>query len=242
VRGWHACELAQGRTVVVAVGDLDPERLAAELAGLFRRDPARDPSTIATIAAWRTPDEGSRIHAVQRTKRQTGMAVLFPGPSRADPDRFAGSVWAAMASGLGGRLFHALRDRKSLAYTVVASSWQRAGAGALLVYLATSPEREEEAREALLRELALFRAAPPEAAELSRAINYLAGQAQVQRQTAAAVAGEVAEAWLVGTGLEELADPAAGFKSVDASAIQRLANRYLDPSLRVEGVVRGKRS
>ena len=242
VRGWHACELAQGRTVVVAVGDLDPERLAAELAGLFRRDPARDPSTISTVAAWRAPDDGTRVHAVQRVKRQTGIAVLFPGPSRADPDRFAGSVWAAMASGLGGRLFHALRDRKSLAYTVVASSWQRAGAGALLVYLATSPEREEEARDALLKELALFRAAPPEAAELSRAVNYLAGQAQVQRQTAAAVAGEVAEAWLVGTGLEELADPAAGFKSVDASAIQRLANRYLDPSLRVEGVVRGQRS
>ena len=94
----------------------------------------------------------------------------------------------------------------------------------------------------MLKELAFFRAAPPEAAELSRAVNYLAGQAQVQRQTAAAVAGEVAEAWLVGTGLEELADPAAGFKSVDASAIQRLANRYLDPSLRVEGVVRGQRS
>jgi zinc protease len=242
VRGWHACELSQGRTTVVAVGDLEPERLAEELAGLFRKDPARDPAKIATGGEWRAPEEGGRMQAVQRTKRQTGIAVVFPGPSRSDPDRFAAMVWAAVASGLGGRLFHALRDRKSLAYTVIATSWQRAGAGALLVYLATSPEREDEAREALLLELARFGAEPLDAAELARAVNYLAGQAQVQRQTAAAVAGEVVEAWLLGTGLEELADPAAGFKAVTAEAVQGLAARYLDPSLRVEGIVRGQRS
>jgi hypothetical protein len=83
-------------------------------------------------------------------------------------------------------------------------------------------------------------ARPPDRDELVRAISYLAGQAQVQRQTAAAVAGEVAESWLMGTGLEELADPAAGFKLVTAEAVRELAKRYLDPDLRVEGIVRGR--
>jgi zinc protease len=180
------------------------------------------------------------VVAVERAKRQTGLAMLFPGPARTDPDRFAAMVWSAIASGLGGRLFHALRDAKSLAYTVIAASWQRAGAGVLLLYLATSPEREEEAREALLLELARFRETPPDREELERAISYLAGQAQVQRQTAAAVAGEVAESWLIGTGLEELADPAAGFKSVTADAVCDVARRYLDPEVRAEGIVRGR--
>jgi zinc protease len=239
VRAWHACELAEGRTAVVAVGDLDPERFAERLAGLFGKDPSRDVASIATDGRWRGAGEAGAA-VVERAKRQTGLAVLFPGPSRTDPDRFAAMVWSAIASGLGGRLFHALRDRKSLAYTVIASSWQRAGAGALLVYLATSPERENEARDALLVELARFRDAPPNREELVRAISYLAGQAQVQRQTAAAVAGEVVESWLMGTGLEELADPAAGFKSVTAEAVWNLARRYLDPELRVEGIVRGR--
>jgi predicted Zn-dependent peptidase len=92
----------------------------------------------------------------------------------------------------------------------------------------------------LLLELARFRDAPPGREELVRAISYLAGQAQVQRQTAAAVAGEVAESWLIGTGLEELADPAAEFKQVTAEAVRALARRYLDPELRVEGIVRGR--
>lgn len=239
VRGWHACELAFGRTTVVAVGDLEPERFAERLAGWFGKDPPRVAATIATVGSWRSAGEVTAV-TVERAKRQTGLAILFPGPSRTDPDRFAAMVWSAIASGLGGRLFHALRDKRSLAYTVIASSWQRAGAGALLLYLATSPEREDEARDALLLELERFRDAPPDREELVRAISYLSGQAQVQRQTAAAVAGEVVESWLMGTGLEELADPAAGFKSVTAAAVCDLARRYLDPELRVEGIVRGR--
>jgi zinc protease len=177
---------------------------------------------------------------VPRAKRQTGLAVLFPGPSRRSGERHAAEVWAAIASGLGGRLFTALRERRSLAYTVLASSWQRAGAGALLCYLATSPEREEEARDQLLRELARFRDEAPAALELAQAVNYLAGQAVVQRQTAAAVAGEIAEAWLVGDGLDELADPGARFRGVTPDAVRALAAQCLDPGRRVEGIVRGE--
>ncbi len=239
VRGWHACELAQGRTAVVAVGDLEPERFAERIAGVFGKDSPREAASIATMGGWRAAADPGAV-VVDRAKRQTGLAMLFPGPSRTDPDRFTAMVWSAIASGLGGRLFHALRDKKSLAYTVIASSWQRAGAGVLLLYLATSPEREDEARDALLIELARFRDVPPDRDELVRAISYLAGQAQVQRQTAAAVAGEVAESWLMGSGLEELADPAAGFKLVTAEAVRGLAVRYLDPSLREEGIVRGR--
>jgi predicted Zn-dependent peptidase len=122
----------------------------------------------------------------------------------------------------------------------MASSWQRAGAGALLLYLATSPARETEARNALLEELERFREEPAEPEELTRAISYLAGQAQVRRQTASAVAGEIAEAWLLGEGLSEVEAPAAGYRSVTAAQILELAASALAPSLRVEGLVRGR--
>lgn len=239
VRAWHACELAAGRDTVVAVGDLEPERIAAQLAGIFGAGPPRAAAEIASAGAWEEGRGSARVSVVERVKRQSGLAMLFPGPARGDADRFAAWVWSAIASGLGGRLFAALRDRRSLAYSVLASSWQRAGAGALLLYIATSPEREEEAREALLEELAGFCDQTPDAEELGRAINYLAGQAQVQRQTAGALAGEIAEAWLVGSGLVELADPAAGFRSVTGTAVRELAARCLAPGGRVEGVVRG---
>lgn len=239
VRGWQARELAHGRSTVLAVGALDPESFAEQLAGTFGGDAARETAAAPHQGAWR-PNSAGGSSGEERAKRQTGLALLFPGPTRGDPGRFTAMVWAAIASGLGGRLFTALREHRSLAYTVVASSWQRADAGALVLYLATSPEREDEARTALLAELMRFRESPPEAHELARAVSYLAGQAQVQRQTASAVAGEVLEAWILGTGLEELADPGAPFRAVTGPAIQELAARYLDPALRVEGIVRGR--
>jgi zinc protease len=133
----------------------------------------------------------------------------------------------------------ALREQRSLAYTVFASSWQRSGAGALLLYLATSPEREAEAREALLRELARFGEQPAEPGELVRAISYLSGQVAVQRQTVGSVAAEIAEAWLMGSGLDELVEPAAGYRAVSGEAVRQLAADSLVSARRVEGIVRG---
>ena len=240
VRAWHACEMATGRTTIVAVGELDPERLADQLAGIFGGEPERPALAPTPHSTWRG---GTPVHleaVVERTKKQSALAVMYPGPGRRAPERHGAEVWAAIASGLGGRLFTALRDRRSLAYTVMASSWQRAGAGALLLYLATSPAREEEARTALLEEVERFREEPVSPEELSGAVSYLAGQAQVRRQTASAVAGEIAEAWLLGEGLAEVEDPAAGYRSVTATQVQELAASALDPRLRVEGIVRGR--
>ncbi|HEV8453770.1 MAG TPA: insulinase family protein, partial [Gemmatimonadales bacterium] len=159
--------------------------------------------------------------------------------SRRDPERIAAEVWAAVASGLGGRMFEALRDRRSLAYTVLASSWQRGRAGALVTYIATSPEREAEARAAMLDELERFTQTPVSEAELRQAVNYLSGQAEVGRQSGGALAGEILEAWVIGNGLGDLENPGAAFRAVTADDVSRVAQRYLRRSQRAEGVVRG---
>jgi zinc protease len=165
--------------------------------------------------------------------------MAFPGPARRDQDRWAAKVWAAVASGLGGRMFEALRDRRSLAYTVMASSWQRGRAGALITYIATSPEREDEARAAMLEELDRFTREPVGDAELSQAVNYLSGQAEVGRQSGAEVAGEILEAWVIGNGLSDLNDPGAAFQAVGTEDVLRVAQHNLRQSQRAEGVVRG---
>jgi predicted Zn-dependent peptidase len=136
-------------------------------------------------------------------------------------------------------MFEALRDQRSLAYTVLASSWQKGRAGALITYIATSPDREEEARSAMLEELEEFKRAPVSPSELTQAVNYLAGQAEVGRQTGAAVLGEILEAWMIGGGLADLEDPGAAFRGVSAADINELASRYLLQARRAEGVIRG---
>jgi zinc protease len=236
VRRWHQRELTGGRTVAVVAGDVVPDEMLGALASILER-PIASGFTAAPAAAAGTvalPDG-----VVTRLKNQSAVAMVFPGPSRRAQDRHAAMVWAGVASGLGGRLFTVLRDQRSLAYTVMATSWQRRDAGALVTYIATSPEREEEARASMLEELARFAREPVAADELERAVNYLAGQTEVQRQSMGSLAAEIVDAWLVGTGLEELEDPIAPFRAVTREDVHQVANRYLDPGARTEGVVRG---
>jgi zinc protease len=226
------------RAVIVAVGDIDPEQALAQLAGVFGDISSRAAPERRQVQSWASRPGPPRV--IQREKAQTAFAMAFPGPRRNEADRHAAEVWAAVASGLGGRLFESLRSRRSLAYTVMASSWQRGGAGALLTYIATAPEREEEARAEMLVELEQFRHELVTPIELAQAVSYLAGQAEVARQNSSAVAGEIVEAWLAGDGLSEIEDPGRRYRQVKAEAVQEVAAKYLDPEQRVEGVVRGK--
>ncbi len=240
VRAWHATEVGGVRPVVIAVGDVEPARASDDLAGVFAARAAIAASEPSETVEW-VPGASAEppVRVVSRDKAQAALAMAFPGPPRRDRDRAAAQVWGAVASGLGGRLFEALRDRRSLAYTVVATAWQKARGGALLTYIATSPEREDEAREQMLVELSRFTREPVAEAELQQAVSYLAGQAEVSRQSGGAVAGEILEAWVAGSGLAELADPAAPFRAVDAEDVLRVAAASLDPARKAEGVVRG---
>ncbi|MBA2292470.1 MAG: insulinase family protein [Gemmatimonadales bacterium] len=234
LQAWHSRVLASGRTTVVAVGNGDPERVADLLLAAFG-DVAILGTDDATTGLVQPVRAATRVE--RRDRKQSAFTMLFPGPSRSSVDRFAAETWAAIAGGLGGQLFEALRDRRSLAYTVMASSWQRRHAGGLLTYIATAPDRLEEARAAMLEELATFRAAAPSEADTTRATAMLAGQAQVARQTSGSVAAEIADAWLMGEGLHELDDPGAAYTRLTPDDVHRVAAASLDPASRAEGVL-----
>jgi zinc protease len=237
VREFHACH-RKGRPVVVVVGEVMPEEGAEVVAGLLEKLDGGSQIGRPSRQPWAAG--GVKTRTVERDKAQSAFAMAFPGPDRRTHDRHAAEVWAAVASGLGGRLFESLRSRRSLAYTVHAMSWQRGGAGAILTYIATAPDREEEARAEMLAELEKFRREPVTNVELNQAVNYLAGQVEVARQSSAAVAGEIVESWITGEGLQEIEDPGKRYRMVDAEQVLDVARRYLDPEQRAEGVVRGR--
>jgi zinc protease len=235
VLDWHQHWLAHARTVV-AVGDAEPDALAGTIAEVFARTPGGEGRAGGQTQAM---SPGTRV--ASRVRQQSALALVFPGPARTDPERHVAEVWAAIASGLGGRLFESLRSARSLAYSVMASSWQRRDAGAVTGYIAMAPERLTEARDAMFVELERFRVEAPTAAEVSRASAMLAGEAEMSRQTAAALAGEIADAWLLGEGLEELADPALRYRAISVEMIFDFARRTLDPSKCATGVVEAAR-
>jgi zinc protease len=231
---WHAEHVLAGTTVVAVVGDGEPEELAQLVARHFDQLRFREAAPVP-VPQW--PDQLVTL-AESRDKAQTALVLVWPGPTRADPERFDLGVLAGIASGLGGRLFEELRDKQSLCYTVSAFPAERRVAGTFSAYIATSPVQEEVAREGLLRELARFRDEPVLPGELRRAQMYAVGTHAIRQQSGAAVMGEMVDAWMFGT-LQELEQHDPRIMAVTADSILAVARRYLVPGRRVEGVVRG---
>jgi zinc protease len=236
VRRWHDERVLAGPTLLCLVGDVDPDEIAAraasELAGF--RASARVP-----ISAPVWPD-APRSEVESRDKAQTAMALTFPGPTRGDPARFAAHLIATMASGLGGRFFDELREKRSLAYTVHAFAMERLQAGMFIAYIATSPTREHEARAGLLAEFEKLRSAPVGADELSRAQTYTIGAHAIRQQSGASVLADMIDVWQFGRGPDELDEFESRVLAVTPAEIQALAQRYFDVGRVVEGIVRGR--
>jgi zinc protease len=235
VRDWHRERVLHAPVVLAAVGDVDADDIAAQLAAAFDRLAA---ASAASFPAPRWPD-APVVLAESREKAQTALILAFEGPARRDPERFATAMIAVVASGLGGRFFDELRDRQSLAYTVQAFASERVLAGTFLSYIATSPDREDVARRGLLREFARFRDAEVTPEELDRAKTYTLGTRAIRQESGAAVLGELVDAWLYGDGLHELSEYEDQVRAVTAGAMREVAGRYFVEERRVEGIVRG---
>jgi zinc protease len=240
VVAWHARQVLGGATVLVIVGDVDADAVAATAAAAFDGLVAGQPGVVLPPVWPVVSSVGAQTRIDQRDKTQSALALAFPGPARGDDDREAVHLIATIASGLGGRFFDELRERRSLAYTVHAFASERALAGLFIAYIATAPAREEEARTGLLAEFARLRDTPVGADELRRAQTYAVGAHAIRQQSGAAVLAEVLDCWLFGRDLTELTAHDARILAVTPERAQAAAQRYFDPARVVEGVVRGR--
>lgn len=234
---WHREQLLEGEPLLVVVGDVDPDDVAAAAAVELAAVASRPRPPAAPAATW--PD-GPRVAADHRAKAQTALVLGFPGPDRNDDDLYTLQLLANALGGLGGRLFEELRSRRSLAYTVSAYPIARWKGGAFVAYIATSPEREDEARQGLLDEFERLTEESLTREELERAREYTIGSWKIRSQTNGAQLADLAYALLLGTGLEELREFEEKIRAVTPVMIREAARQYFDPNRVVEGVVRGQ--
>jgi zinc protease len=237
LRRWHAAVAIEAPGVLVCVGDVGPDD-GASLATRFFSGLRASEGAEVPAPTW--PDRLIQSED-RRDKAQSALAMLFEGPARDDDARFTAGMIAGVASGLGGRFFDELRDRQSLAYTVMAAPLVRLRAGAFSAYIAMSPEKEEAARSGLLHEFARLRESPVTERELTQAKTYALGSWAIRRESAAAVMGDIADAWLFGRSLSELTEYESRVRAVSAAQMLQLARAHFDPDRRVEGIVRANR-
>jgi zinc protease len=156
-------------------------------------------------------------------------------------DRHALLGLSALLSGQGGRLFVELRDKKSLCYTVAPTHMEGLSGGYFAFYIATSPEREQEAIAALKAEIHRLIQGEISADEWDRARQFFIGNSIIENQRLGIQALSLGLEEIYGHGFEESFRFEERLRSVSVEDLVRVARKYFDTSAWITSIVSPRR-
>jgi len=157
---------------------------------------------------------------------QIKMALAVPGIPALDDDRTALSLMTyILGGGMSSRLFHTVRERNGLAYSIFAHHEPMEDTGVFAIATGTRPKDAAKAVRLSFRELRKMAARPVPAAELSAAKSAMVGRLLRSTETAMASARFYGARWRARLPLETPDDRAAAIHRVTAAEVQRVAER-----------------
>jgi predicted Zn-dependent peptidase len=170
----------------------------------------------------------SERRVIERPAQQAQVLVGFLGPSLHDADYAAVRVLGAiLGSGMSGRLFVELREKRGLAYSLGMAIPFRTGPSSLVAYLGTAPTNVESAHAGVLAEVERIRRENVTSQELARAKAYLLGTLTMDRRTNARHAWYLAFFETVGAGWDYPDRYARAIERVTVEDVRAAAERYL---------------
>lgn len=238
VTEWYRTMVTGDSAVIVAVGDVDAETVKQICEETFGRIPAS--SALRPAVPPVIPPASPRLTVERRDRRQSAIAVAFPTVPPQHPDWIPLKVLGTVTSGLAGTFFAELRGRRSLAYTVYAGEAARNLAGAFVAYIATDAAKEQEALEGLLGEIRRLAVDGFDDDDVVRARSAIAGTTRIRLQTNSAVAGEIAEKYLYGLGLDFVDRFLDRVRMITADELRGVAAKYLSTENYATAILRGR--
>jgi zinc protease len=229
----HRRRLDPGRMTLLVGGDLkaveqDVGDIVESRFGAWARNPHAEPAIAPRVRAAR---EDRIVRVIHRPGSvQTEIRVGHIGLARKIPDFHAVSVMSAILGGLfNSRLNRKLREEKGYTYGAGAGFDMRRGAGPFAVRVAVNTEVTVPAIQEVLAELEAMRVAPPTAAELHAARDYLVGVFPLRFETPPAVIGALAGLLIHDLPLDELDRYRPGIEAVTAADVEKAAREHIDP-------------
>ncbi len=231
----HASAWTTGNLRITLSGDFDPDELLPRLDGILAELPAGGRDRPA-VGPARTPEE-IEVRRLQRRINQCVLLLGWPGPRDPNEDRPARMLFKEVLNGQSGRLFDALRNKRSLCYNTGVMSTAGFGQGMFLGYVLTAPESEDEARVAMLAELARMRESTVPATELDRARAKLIGNLLIAGQSNYARVSRAARNRIYGRPADDLEGLVTALRAVSPRDIQEVAAKLVAADRRCEVAV-----
>jgi predicted Zn-dependent peptidase len=160
--------------VIVAAGKIS-HRAVVRAIGRYARRFRR--GTRPKFAPVVNSQEAPRLKLFTKDAEQTQIALGFRGCSRHDQRRYALRLLnTILGENMSSRLFQVIREDRGLAYSISSSPSFFADTGDLVISAGLDTDNLEKTLRLILRELRRLIEAPPAAAELRRARDYVIGQ------------------------------------------------------------------
>lgn len=211
--------------VISISGDVEYESVVKKMKDAFGVMKSTTGPTIPAIGAGLAK---ALSQMVEMEKDQSLLLLGFKTASLKDDDRYPLELLGSVMSGSSGRLFHSLRDKRSLAYTLGCVQKFALDTGYLIFYVATTRERIAETKEALTEEIADIKERLIGDEELTLAKRELKSLHKIKMQTNDFFSFQAALDELYGLGYDNLYKYESRIDKVTRENIKEVANKYLN--------------
>lgn len=165
---------------------------------------------------------------IHKRKEQAHFFLGFLGTTLQHEDRYPLEVLNAALSAQGGRLFHELRDKESLAYALGFMAHPNLDKGYIGVYMGTHPDKLETAIDKVVIELKQVKEAGLTEEEVERAKKYLIGNFEIGLQTNGAQANQISLDELYGLGFDHYQKYPREIEKVSREDVNRVVKKYFN--------------
>ncbi|MCZ6766874.1 MAG: pitrilysin family protein [bacterium] len=219
---WHSRVLVPENMVMVFVGDIAEER-AREIAQDIAGDMESGPTPVQEIPA---PDKTATPGLVELRRKNLKQAVGLVGylaPPMMTDESLSLTVLNGIMTGLGGRLFVELRDKRSLGYMAGSNYMPLKDGSIFYAYSNPGAEGIDEAIDVILTELDRVTREDVTNTELSRAKEWLIGTQTMSMQRNLSQATEYGIYEALGFGFQRVDSVRERIQSVSRESIRRAA-------------------
>lgn len=219
---------APDNMVVVLFGDIDNEKIEPKLMKIFG---SMRSSNLGEFKALSEPEQkGPRQSTKEMRKEQAVLMIGYPGADVKNPDKYALEIINSILGRNGGRIYMNIREKIGLSYTLGSFSVLGVDPGYIAFYVATSDEKMDFVKEALLKEIELFKREGPTEEELNIAKADLLGSYFRELEINSEIGFKAGLDELYGLGYKDIFRYPDIIASITASDVMEIANKYFADS------------
>ncbi len=224
---WHRRNIVAANTVVAMVGDIGVDE-AMEAAGELFGDLAAGPAPVLDVEPLENPVHPG-FHELRREGLHQAVGLVgFLAPRMQTKDSIALRALDGLMTGLGGRLFVELRDKRSLGYMAGSAFMPLKERSVFYGYTNPKPDSIDEAIGVILDELTKVTSEHVLDKELTRSKEWLVGSQTMKLQRNLAQALEYGYYEALGFGYETVERVAGQIQQVTVEDIRTAAASVFD--------------